>query len=215
MDRPQSDLSGEVAVKSEDAQKMDEIRNEMEETRTALADKLEALQDKVLGTVEKTVETVQETVEAARRTFDLRYQTEEHPWRMVGLAALTGTAVGYLLSKPTPQPAAGLPQAPPSGGPSLGYGRACQTAAVPPPVVAPAAPGPFAEEWHKVKGLAIGTGMALLRDWLKEAVPPLTEHIDQLCNNVTSKIGGVKIEDPILGARAEQPSGPRAWSAAG
>lgn len=206
MDRPQSDLSDELAPPSADAQKMDEIRSDMVETRSALADKLDALQDKVLGTVEKTVETVQDTVAAARRTFDLRYQTEQHPWRMVGLAVLAGAAVDSLLGRSAPPTTARLENAPSTVGPCSANGTSHQ---------APPAPGPFAEEWQKLKGLAIGAGMALVRDWLKEAVPPLTEQIDELLNSTTTKIGGVPIEDPILSARTEPPARPRAWSSAG
>jgi ElaB/YqjD/DUF883 family membrane-anchored ribosome-binding protein len=205
MDRQASDLRFELEPKSEGEQKMDEIRGEMAQTRESLVDKLEALQDKVFNTVEQTVETVKETVQTARRTFDLHYQVGQHPWRMFGLAVLTGSALGYLIGKRHDQP----------------VGRAKQDQSRSPgaysPSISPTAatPGLFAEEWHQLKRMAIGAGMTLLRDWLKEAIPGLTKEIDQLINQTTSKIGGVPIEGPILGTNADQPSHPRAWSAAG
>src|SRR5437667_3076637 len=86
----------------------DVIKHEIDETASSLKDKLETLENEVLGTVkeatetvEETIsnvkETVQDTVQAVKRTFDLRYQTEQHPWLMVGGSAAAGFVAGMFL----------------------------------------------------------------------------------------------------------------------
>jgi len=57
------------------------IRREIEATRAAMADKIETLEARV-GDV----------IKDAKRSVSPVYQTQQHPWLMVGIAA----AVGYL-----------------------------------------------------------------------------------------------------------------------
>src|SRR5262245_56859365 len=85
----------------------DEIRQEIEQTRSSLTEKIETLENEVLGTVhnvtdtvestiENVKETVQETVHTVKRTFDLRYQTDQHPWAMFSGSMLAGCIAGAL-----------------------------------------------------------------------------------------------------------------------
>jgi ElaB/YqjD/DUF883 family membrane-anchored ribosome-binding protein len=97
------------------------IKQQMEDTRSSLADKLESLEQHVLGTVQETTsavtgtvenvketvenvtETVKETVqnvkETVKETFDLRLQTERHPWAVLGGSVALGFAAGYLMPR--------------------------------------------------------------------------------------------------------------------
>jgi len=106
------------------------IKQQMEETRSSLADKLESLEQHVLGTVHETtsavtgtVENVKETVENVKdavketvenvketvmETFDLRLQTERHPWAVFGGSVALGFAVGHLMPRLLERP--GLPE---------------------------------------------------------------------------------------------------------
>jgi hypothetical protein len=52
---------------------------------------------------------------------------------------------------------------------------------------------PFQEEIDKVKGIAIGYVMGLVRDSIKESVPQLGANIDQLMNGLTTRLGGAPI----------------------
>ncbi len=194
MDNRSGDVLATNMNENTGEQKMEEIRANIEETRTSLADRLGALQDKALGTVEaaqatveQTVTSVQQTVDAAKRTFDLRYQTEERPWLMVGLATAAGAVTGYC----------------------LGGGSADRNTSHTPPLassgISPAMsahiresrPGLFDEEWGKLKGMVVGTGMAMLRDWLKETAPGLSTQIDDLMEGATSKLGGTYVRAPL------------------
>lgn len=208
MDPRPDDPRPEVEAKTEGEQKLDEIRTEMDQTRAALADKLETLQERVVGTVEtaqatveQAVATVQDTVQAAKRTLDLKYQTEQRPWLMVGLAMVAGSAAGYLTGRARRRPAVrterneAVPSAAP---PEVGYGEAPLRAAVLPSPAPAATPGLFAEEWRQLKGMGIGVGMALARDWLKDAAPKFAERIDEVMNSATPKLGGVLIKGPLL-----------------
>ena len=91
------------------------IRKQMEETRSHLAEKLEELENQVsetvqatteavsetVGTVKETVEnvtaTVQETFETVAETFNLKVQTERHPWLVVGASIAGGCLLAQLI----------------------------------------------------------------------------------------------------------------------
>jgi ElaB/YqjD/DUF883 family membrane-anchored ribosome-binding protein len=110
-----------MAYEPEVTRQEEAIRHQMEETRASLADKLESLEQHVLGTVheatsavsgtvenvketvEGTVESVKETMEnvkeSVKETFDLRLQTERHPWAVVGGSVAVGFALGHLLPR--------------------------------------------------------------------------------------------------------------------
>jgi len=59
-----------------------EIRREIEATRAAMADKIETLEARVGG-----------AIQGAKRSVNPKYQTQQHPLVMVGIAVV----VGYLL----------------------------------------------------------------------------------------------------------------------
>lgn len=112
-----------MAYEPEVTKQEEAIRHQMEETRASLADKLESLEQHVLGTVheatsavsgtvenvketvEGTVESVKETMEnvkeSVKETFDLRLQTERHPWAVVGGSIAVGFVLGHFLPKLT------------------------------------------------------------------------------------------------------------------
>jgi hypothetical protein len=59
-----------------------ELRREIEATRAAMAEKIETLEARVGGVIED-----------AKRSVNPKYQTQQHPWVMMGVAV----AAGYLL----------------------------------------------------------------------------------------------------------------------
>jgi len=192
------------------AEEPDVIREQIEETRSALTEKLETLEGQVRdtvqsakATVEDTIETVkssvQQTVESVQQTFDLRYQVDRHPWAMTGGSFVVGLLLGNYVEGRRQTRQVSLPHADayskPNGGQSLmGYT---------PPVSAPAKPSlvkrvlsAFDDEIDKVKGVAIGAAMGLVRDLAKRSLPQLASQIDDVVNNATVKLGG----DPLAGS---------------
>jgi hypothetical protein len=49
---------------------------------------------------------------------------------------------------------------------------------------------PFHEEIAKVKGMAIGFVIGLVRDSIKDSVPQMASNIDELMDGITTKLGG-------------------------
>jgi len=202
------------------------IQSRMEETRASLADKLEALENQVLGTVSdatsavaNTVEdvksvvgsvtdSVQETVESVKDTFNLRKQFEKHPWLLLGGSVAVGYVGGCLLSSSsrstnghTAQPAAELPTA---ASPSFLH-RQPQTAPIPAaPASQPASqpaeePGAFHEALHRLRGLAVGSLMGVVRQMLTTTLPEaLTDDVSHLVDDFTTSLGGKPIRGSLL-----------------
>jgi ElaB/YqjD/DUF883 family membrane-anchored ribosome-binding protein len=175
------------AVQELPEQNAAEMRHDINTTRSAMADKLETLENKMLDSVQSAHDTVKDSLQSAKdtvasvkRTFDLKHQVEQRPWTMVGGCFLAGLVVGHLFPRDRPKsyvenvsitPAAPMPrQAEP-----------------------PSRPGvlePFQQEIDKVKEIAIGYVMGLVRDSIKESVPQLASKIDDLMNGLTTKLGG-------------------------
>jgi ElaB/YqjD/DUF883 family membrane-anchored ribosome-binding protein len=194
-------------------QNTDEMRQEIDCTRSDMAEKLEALEDRVIGTVQSAQETVQDSIQMAKdtvttvkRNFDIKYQVEQHPWVMVGGCFFVGLAVGSLFprlrrrSRQAPNRLAGN-ETPLAGSPRLfaeqRSNESFDTAPPPPPhsmsANRPGFFGQFHEEIDKVKGMAIGYVMGLVRDSIEDSLPQLASQVDGVMNGVTTKLGG----DPI------------------
>jgi hypothetical protein len=199
------------------------IRQDIEETRQALTEKLETLESQVMGTVQharETVEetigsvksTVSETVDTVKRTFDLEYQIGQHPFIAAGLAFLGGAAVGALVKG-----ARHHRWQRPSGAHTLDGGRPVHRFRQPDggaiqardwaPTSSSAEPSAeeggllnrFGDEVDKVKGLAIGAAMGMVRDLAKDYLPKtLGPHVDEVLNSATRKLGGQPLEGRIM-----------------
>jgi ElaB/YqjD/DUF883 family membrane-anchored ribosome-binding protein len=196
-------------------QESDEMRQEIDCTRSALADKVEALEHRVMGTVQSAQETVEDSIQLAKdtvatvkRTFDIKHHVERYPWPMVGGGFLAGLALGRLFQwlsprpRPTPARAPGnetpLSASPPLPAEYRGNGNFAAAAAVPRVLAAPPSrPGVFDrfhEEIDKVKGIAIGYVMGLVRDSIKGTLPQMASQIDDVMTSLTTKLGGLNQE---------------------
>jgi hypothetical protein len=147
-----------------------------------------------------------------KETFDLRRQVDQHPWLMVGGSAVLGYLAGSLLPRGEERQSesryASWSSAPRNGGVAGHYAASTETAA---PAVASYQTGAagtsrlgelgnlFGDEISKLKGLAIGTLMGLVRDALASSVPPsLSPQLTEVVNNFTTKMGGQPISGPVL-----------------
>jgi ElaB/YqjD/DUF883 family membrane-anchored ribosome-binding protein len=184
----------------------EEIREQMAETRAALTEKLETLHERVEGTVEAAhatvdavTEKVQDTIQSVKRTFDVKYQVDRHPWTLVGASVLTGFTLGCL-SRNMPL------RVPARSEGSNGFAAPASRPAAPSSLGARAQPIPkepvlsrFDEEIGKLKSVAVGAAMALVRDWLKDAVPSVSHQLDDVMDSATQKLGGEPIQGPVFG----------------
>ena len=77
-----------------------EIRDEIEATRAGMVEKIATLEQRVDGKIRE-----------VKRSFDVKYQTAQRPWLMVGLAAAAGYLLsGLVLGPPRPRPKVVLPK---------------------------------------------------------------------------------------------------------
>jgi ElaB/YqjD/DUF883 family membrane-anchored ribosome-binding protein len=188
----------------------DVIQNEIEETRSALTEKLSALEGEIRGTVveaketvEDTIctvkETVQDTVQTVKQTFDLEYQTQRHPWVMLGGSVVAGFVVGRLLLGPRSSLAGTLAEPSTGGGfPAPRHNGNGFTAAPSKPSLLNRITDQFGDELREVKEIAIGAAMGVARDLIKRAIPVLAPQIEKVINSATSKMGGEPIQRPLV-----------------
>lgn len=173
-------------------QEQELIRRQIEEARASLKQKLELLEGQARDAVKRAragVDKVHHAVDAVQRTFDVKRQVADHPWAAVGVAMLAGAALGFLrpgrkratLESAVVQ-ANGEPAAPP---PSPGRWETLLQ--------------PFQEEIGELKELAIGAAAGVVRDLVKQSLPPgLGVEVEEIFNNATVKLGGRPIAGPVL-----------------
>ncbi|HZU37429.1 MAG TPA: hypothetical protein VFA18_16005 [Gemmataceae bacterium] len=210
------------------AQESDVIRRNIDVTRSSLTEKLETLECQVKGTMEEARSTVEDTLQTARctventmesvrstvdhtvaavkRTFDVRLQTEQHPWPMVGGSVVAGFVAGVLVGRQL--------MATHERQPNLS--RVNEPFVPPPSRPEPAAQGPswvermaapFQSEIQEVKSLAVSTLFGVIRDLAKQAIPPnFHGQVEHIMNDLTTKFGG----KPVEGSVFEQPERPMA-----
>ncbi len=199
-------------------QEPDVIRRQIEETRHSLTDKLEALEEQVRGRVQSAKSTVEETIEKVKRTFDVKYQVDQHPWAMTGGSVLVGFVAGTFLSRRLSCHANGQ-ATPPSAGAAvanlqLSDGHTAGGSSTEAVSAQPAKPGlvaqlrdQFKDEIEQVKALAIGAIMGVLRDVVKESLPPhFAPQIDQVMNSATTKLGGEPVPPSLTEPQFAMPS---------
>lgn len=195
------------AVQEVVEQDTDEMRQDIDTTRSAMSDKLEALEEHVMGTVQSAQETVEDSIQLAKdtvasvkRNFDIKYQIVQHPVATVGGCFLVGLALGalFLRGRSRSQQSPKQPtrdETPPTRSPRAfaeHSNGSYNTAATLHPTTAAHRPvffGQFQEDIDKVKGMAIGYVMGLVRDSVKDAVPQLASQIEEVMNSITAKLG--------------------------
>jgi ElaB/YqjD/DUF883 family membrane-anchored ribosome-binding protein len=196
------------------------IRQRMEETRASLAEKLETLEQHVVQTVtgttaavsetvENVKEAVQETVDAVKgsvhdsvttlkQAFDPARQMEEHPWLFMAGAVAVGYWSGRMVQN-------GHALAAEEAGYCAPVAAVPPLASTRPEMAQERRPGfldtlasEFSGELNRVKALALGAGLALVRDLAMQAAPEnLKPRIEEIADSITVKLGGEVIPGPI------------------
>jgi hypothetical protein len=179
------------AVQDVAGQDSAEMRHDIDTTRSAMADKLEALEDRIIGAAQ----SAKDAVASVKRTFDIKHHVEQRPWTIVGGCFLDGLAVTFLIPKGRSQTATT-----PTHNGSVTPAEKTPSLPAEPPRGASVFE-PFQEEIDKVKGIAIGYVMGLVRDSIKESVPQMGSNIDELMNGITTKLGGEPVRAHAPDAR--------------
>jgi hypothetical protein len=208
------------------------IRQQMEETRSALTEKLETLEQQVVDTVQgatsavtETVEkvkgSVQDTVETVKETFNVRRQVEHHPWLMFGGSVALGYLGGRLLDRSEPS-RAGFHGSALYGNGWGGKRHGDEMQEVIRAAPAPESSRPAEESWisslaqrfepeiDRLKGLAVGAVLSLVRDMVASSAPSqLRPQLTEVMNNITTKMGG----QPLAGSLWQESKSGRAAGA--
>jgi ElaB/YqjD/DUF883 family membrane-anchored ribosome-binding protein len=200
------------------------IRQQMQETRASLAEKIETLEQQVVGTVQDARQSVTDTVQSVKDAFDLKLQVQRHPWAIMGGSVAVGFVAGSLMEhmRPVSAPPAAPADLRPHRWPALGNGSAAQhpmnenlRQESPPQPEAHeesdwlhSLAQEFAPEISKLKGLAVGAAMSVLREMLAPSVPaPLQHQVTDVIDNITVKLGGEPIRGSLLQNGHAQTSG--------
>jgi len=201
------------------------IRHQMEETRASLSNKLEQLEQQVLETVHgaknavhETVDDVKEavhdTAEAVKETFDIAHQMQKHPWAIFGGSIALGFLGAKLLERSDPDPSrSGDWHAPPPwyhapqpGRETNGELHPGANGATPTSDNGAADSGmlssltsQFGPELQRLKGMALGAAMGVVRDLLAGSIPdPLKPQVAEVMDSITVKLGGAPVRGPLL-----------------
>jgi ElaB/YqjD/DUF883 family membrane-anchored ribosome-binding protein len=196
------------------------IKQQMGQTRAALTEKLETLENKVLGTISTTTDavtqtvqdvgsTVRETTENVRATmhealnsvrdaFDVSRQFHQHPWLLLGGSVLAGYVGGVVLDNLERGHLPSLPRLPSAPEQLLPRDSEVRERIESEPpsrrtgsTLFKALFDSFAPELDKLKAAAVGMALAVVRDKIRESVPPqMRDNVSDLMDRVTSKFGG-------------------------
>ena len=196
------------------------IKQQMCQTRASLTEKVERLENQVLGTVRDTTNTVSgtvhevssavrgtvqevratvnEAISSTRDALDLSRQMQQHPWLLFGSSVAAGYIGGRLLDSIESgrfPPRAALPAAAEQLLPSSSEVRqqleARPAARVSTPSFLQTLLDTFAPEIDKLKRLALGAALGVVRDKVAESVPPqLRGDVVNLMDRFTTKLGG-------------------------
>jgi ElaB/YqjD/DUF883 family membrane-anchored ribosome-binding protein len=180
----------------------------------------------VTETVESVKEAVRDTVDSVKETFDLHVQVMRRPWTMLGASVVVGYLGGSLLgrdaSRSSDSTLSGSSRRGESYRPlrktnglvteskdenvSMERSLASSARASEPPGWLGQVATSFQPELTMLKGVAVGTLLGLVRDYVNESAPEgLRPKIKELVDNVTVKLGGEPLQSPILEKSSTEP----------
>jgi ElaB/YqjD/DUF883 family membrane-anchored ribosome-binding protein len=216
------------------SEKLETLEHEVVETvhqaAATVTDTVASVKEAVHESVATVKDSVSETVETVKETFDLNRQFDHHPWTMFGGSVFLGFLGGCLLPKagsrmavaPAYHPGAFSDQFAPvhrnggTEGSAPGKFRQANGATADyssqasQPSWLSELSEKFGPEISKLKGLAIGTMMGVLRDMVAGSISEQLEpKVKELVDSFTKKLGGEPIQGPLVAPREEEASPPR------
>jgi ElaB/YqjD/DUF883 family membrane-anchored ribosome-binding protein len=205
-----------------------QVTDTVQDATSAVSQTVAEVKEVMHETVDTVKGSVQDTLETVKETFDLPTQVGRHPWAMVGGSVAVGYLVGSLLIRKQWRPpgwsGSGLPvERLHSDGraateqPSRLADESIRTASAP-PAGERSEPGwlttlttTFRPEIDKLKGLAIGAVLGVVRDMITQSAPEqMKTQLAGVVNDLTVKLGGEPIRGPVLntgGQDSPRPTG--------
>ena len=188
------------------------VKEVVQDTVQTVKGSVESVKDSVQWVKDSVQDTVGAVKDSVKDTFDFQRQMDNHPWIMLGGAVALGFVAGRVMPD-VPWPASDG-RAPGLSEPDGADGRRRYMAAGVPiaqpsvesrPVSTRSEPtwiqnltrtlGP---EIDKLKSLALGAALGLVRDYVKKSVPPdLGNQLAGMIDNATSKLGGQPVRDNL------------------
>jgi ElaB/YqjD/DUF883 family membrane-anchored ribosome-binding protein len=176
---------------------------------TAVNDTVTNVKEAVDCTVQTVKDSFRESVQCVKDALDIPEQVQRHPWLMLGGAVACGYLGGRLLLSDSDNQESDC---------SSRNGTAQNGSAATYPWMTPAHTQPAASEprpprhsWltslarslepelSELKGLAIGSVFALMRDLVKESAPRnMAPSLGEIADKITLKLGGTPIAGPLL-----------------
>jgi len=194
-----------------------QVKETVHDAKAAVHETVDSVKEAVHDTVDSVKDTVHDTVDTVKDTLDITHQFQRHPWAMLGGSMLLGFLGGKLLERSGPdRPRAGdWPHTPHwSHGPFAGHGpngtgtphpgeRA--TGNLPDGKESPdggllaSLASQFGPELDKLKGMAVGAALGVVRDIISESIPDqLKPQVADVMDSVTVKLGGAPVRGPLL-----------------
>lgn len=162
-----------------------EILRNVKARCSSLAEKLEQLHHKVIKPVGKasdavagTVGTVSHTLSSAKQVVDATGEHIAHwPWLSLAGSLAAGLGTGLLIPS------------------SVSSTRLTCTSS---DAGSSDQPGFLASQFNKLTSLAVGAGLAAVRDIVKEKVPELSDAADYFARDLSLQLGAVPFTMPII-----------------
>jgi len=194
-----------------ESQVADTVQNTTEAV-TETVENVKETVEKASETVENVTDTVKETVDTLGEAFNLWTQTERHPWLVFGGSVLLGYLGAQLFGgsaeeaeeeeepreKPTP---AWSPAREAEPRRETGWQPAQTPTPSPPHQEQPAHEEKswFWDQLGRLKGLAIGSLMGVVRDLTKHYVPePIGKRVAEEVDTLTTHLGGEPVQGQML-----------------
>jgi len=181
---------------------VESVQETVENVTGKLQETVEGVTETVQQAVEGVKESVAETVQSVAETFNLKLQSERHPW-IVFCGAVTVGCVGTMLlsgsgRRPTPTSQSGSLSPEDNGGKT----KSAWSPTQPEPSADADRAGVSDWLWDKLKGLrnlAVGAMVGAARDLVTQALPEkLKERVSEEVDKLTKSLGGEPIQGAIL-----------------
>lgn len=198
----------------------DKLMTTVQETKAAVDETVASVRETVVGTVQETRSAVKETVASVKDTMhdsvegikdmmDVSAHVDRHPWLSVGGAVLCGYLLGSLLpggKESGSERRVSSPEAPkPQPGNGNGRHKYQKQHAIAEAPSTPSWLSAFDPELQKLKGLALGATLGMVRDMITEAVPPqMVDQVRTLVDDVTRKVGGEPVARSTFSATMDE-----------
>ena len=192
--------------------KLESLEQQVKETVQGATDAVETVKETVESvketvgdTVESVKETVGDTVESVKESFNLSKHVQNYPWPAFACATVVGFMGGRLLNqartgdKQDSAASGKVPDAPPSRHRNSNSGSSTPAAQAEGRGWWDWVADHYKDELNKVKGLAVATVGAVVRDMVTaELAPEFAQRIKDAIDSFTMKLGGEPIKSPIL-----------------